>query len=613
MKLFASWLPVIFVGLQVEGEPELERARRLLDEGALVEALEPLERSYSLRPNSPDVLWMLAVVNLRLGREAQGVSYAESLVALAPREARSRLLLGSYREALAEDDEAIAEYRAVLEVEPSHPQALNRLAHLYMRRGEDDVAVALLERILEKYPNDARALAPLGVLYFRQARAREAVELLTRAVRESPDSYEAQYHLGAVYSTLGHYELAKSHLGEALKLRENDPACLFEMGLLHARQEQLGEAKAYLERAREARPEHAETYFQLGSIYAYESEVDQAERAYRKTIELDSGHALASQALGRLYLQSGRAGEAESMLRRAVELRPEDGEVHHQLARACDQLDRPDEARGHFEASLELLPFAPEPRLSFGNFLLRHGELEHGRRMIETFRELKEIDDRTSELKAAIDFDPSDPRLKEALIEHLLDNGRSEEALEQSRRFVALATMEPLHHLMLARCFREDGEKARALAVLEDARRSFRAHPAVEAAYAENLALSERADEARSILLEADEDEPDIQRAWAIVHDALGDTKSAEASFLRSVELDARNPERYIDYADWLAAAGRREAAVEQLESATATIPDSSELHRHLARLYRAMGRESEARRESALARELLRSTRVHP
>jgi tetratricopeptide (TPR) repeat protein len=85
------------------------------------------------------------------------------------------------------------------------------------------------------------------------------------------------------------------------------------------------------------------------------------------------------------------------------------------------------------------------------NFLLRRGERERGRAVLVEFRALKEDEDRLKELRAAIDFDPTQPEPKAALVDTLIQMGRLDEALEETTRFVSLGSMEPIHHALAAR------------------------------------------------------------------------------------------------------------------------------------------------------------------
>ncbi len=364
-----------------------------------------------------EVLWMLAVAHGELGNFEQGLPYAEAFVEAVPANVGGHLMLASYCEALGEEGKALEQYREALLIERENPRALHGLAMIEMRCGEDALAIASLEPIVELYPSDPCALVPPSVLYLRQERFKDALQVLTRAARRAPDSRDAQHYLGALYSNLGRYELAAQHLERALKLQPDDPATLFETGLVHARQEELSAARGFFERALEGRPDNAETHFRLAEIHHYESEVDEAERYYLEAIELDSGYAAAYFHLGRLYAGASRARESEAPLLRALELDAGLSEAHHELARVYDQLDQLDKAQAHFESALELAPFAPAPQLNFANFLLRRSAPEKGRAQLLEFRKLKEAENRIKELKAAINFDPTNASYKRELVE----------------------------------------------------------------------------------------------------------------------------------------------------------------------------------------------------
>jgi len=141
---------------------------------------------------------------------------------------------------------------------PNHPDALDKLATVLIRRGEYDEAVTLAREVLELSPNKVAALSKLGnalrvqgklgeaIECYRQAlriepnfvrarysladallaqgKADEAVGHYRRVLEGDPDSAEARYKLGMVLSTNGRVDEALSHLREAVRLRPGWPA-----------------------------------------------------------------------------------------------------------------------------------------------------------------------------------------------------------------------------------------------------------------------------------------------------------------------------------------------------------------------------------------------------
>ena len=197
-------------------EEQLRQAQGLLEEGRLLEALEPLRRALRLRPEGAEALWMMGVAHLRLERLEEGLPYVERLLGSAPQRAQVRLLMATYREELGQGEKALEQYQRVLELEPRNPVALYKLGMSFLEREDFLAAEKMFLTIVSEYPRDLRALVPLGTVYARSGRQKEALETLERAVEIDPDSAEAHHALGALYSELGQWAAAE-------RLRQSSP------------------------------------------------------------------------------------------------------------------------------------------------------------------------------------------------------------------------------------------------------------------------------------------------------------------------------------------------------------------------------------------------------
>jgi Flp pilus assembly protein TadD len=77
-------------------------------------------------------------------------------VADRPRDVALRYALGAAAERTGDLDRAIAEMRALLAIEPDHPEALNFVAYSYAERGERlDEAEEMIGRALAAKPDNA--------------------------------------------------------------------------------------------------------------------------------------------------------------------------------------------------------------------------------------------------------------------------------------------------------------------------------------------------------------------------------------------------------------------------------------------------------------------------
>ncbi len=130
-------------------------------------------------------------------------------------------------------NEAAAQFRRGLDLEPDNAALRHRLGTALYMRGEHAAARAEFERILRASPEFARAHYSLGVLAAGEGRHAEAVQYFSTAVRHQPDYTEARLRWAASLramqrpgESLDQYERAlavnpanvEARLGQALAL-----------------------------------------------------------------------------------------------------------------------------------------------------------------------------------------------------------------------------------------------------------------------------------------------------------------------------------------------------------------------------------------------------------
>lgn len=316
--------------------------------GRHADARRELERALQLAPDDPDILYNLALVDLREERP----------------------------------DAALAGFERVLALERTRPrgvdrelksQTLNNVAVLYFARGDYEVARASLEDALRLDPDDARAwfnlgltrqrlgLAEEGYAALRKARdldrrdvdiARalalaqiersswvEAVALLLEGTRERPEDPDLWLHLGRAQRGLGNVEGALESwrhaveldpgnragvasaaavlraeslyargdfagaglaAGQAVELANEDVDAWMLLGLARDRQGDAAGARQALERARALAPGRADVAQNLGSVALAQRDFPAAEAAFRAVLEIDPDNVEVRGVLDRL-------------------------------------------------------------------------------------------------------------------------------------------------------------------------------------------------------------------------------------------------------------------------------------------------------------------------
>jgi len=116
-------------------------------------------------------------------------------------------------------DEAIAQLRKTIEIEPRFYLAHYYLAQALQLKGQLPEAIAVYRKAVE-LDDDPFALALLGQAYARLGQRDEANKVLVRLNEEAKSRYVAAYGIGAVFLGMGDKNRAMDELERAY--REND-------------------------------------------------------------------------------------------------------------------------------------------------------------------------------------------------------------------------------------------------------------------------------------------------------------------------------------------------------------------------------------------------------
>ena len=202
--------------------------------------------------------------------------------ASAPDEQQLSILLelGALREKLERWGDAASAYEAVLEREPKHVTAIERLEHLYDKLGRERELARILEARLELVTEPA-ARAPL---YARVAALRDARGDIDGAIAAYTTAFTADPANRDVFTAMEHVCYKAERWAAALQL--------YELALAHV---ESGANRAY----------------RLGDLYArranvqlsFLGQVEAAIESYQKVIEVESQPAAAIKVLEELCAQ----------------------------------------------------------------------------------------------------------------------------------------------------------------------------------------------------------------------------------------------------------------------------------------------------------------------
>ncbi|MBO9411584.1 MULTISPECIES: tetratricopeptide repeat protein [unclassified Ruegeria] len=200
---------------------ELGRAEVLGRAGKTDAAAEVLQNLAAKSPDLPSVHVALADLQRREENYSAAVETYNTAIELIDSGVGGNWFLhyarGISHERLKQWDQAEADFRRALELNPDQPQVLNYLGYSLVERQEKlDEALDMIERAVAARPDSGYIVDSLGWVLFRLGRYNEAVEHMEHAVELMPVDPVVNDHLGDVYWAVGRAREAEFQWKRAL-------------------------------------------------------------------------------------------------------------------------------------------------------------------------------------------------------------------------------------------------------------------------------------------------------------------------------------------------------------------------------------------------------------
>jgi choline-sulfatase len=240
------------------------------------------------------------------GQWAESNSLLESLRVKLPEVSAIPNGIGLNRQKLGKHDEAAADFRAAVQLDPLNAEIHYNLAVSLFALNQFDQAASEAQAALKISPFDSDATVLLGNAWLQKKDYAKARISFNQLLKNAPDDYAANYYLG----------------------------------LLSALEGKWREGERFLESALQVDPNSAEAHNTLGSVYHRQLKLDLAARHYQEALRLDSRFPRAHYNLGLVFQEQKRNGEAAQQFRLALSSDPNFREAREAL-RKLDGLGEP--------------------------------------------------------------------------------------------------------------------------------------------------------------------------------------------------------------------------------------------------------------------------------
>ena len=260
-------------------------------------------------PDSPTVLYKLALVHFRAGREAEAIAALNRAAELREGFWEAYYLRGAVFRSLGGIDEANADFRKALELRPEAELARSALIDLYIESREPRRAMELVRAEINANPGAAEPYLHLATVHQLAGRRTEAMASVGLALEQDPN-------LPAAYLQLGELWLAEAMLSgdpvaldkavtaleSVVKMDPADGRAALALGRAYLAMDDESRGFAELQRASQATPIRAEAHRLLGDLYRARNNHAEAVTAYHVFLRLRGDSPAVLERLGDTYV-----------------------------------------------------------------------------------------------------------------------------------------------------------------------------------------------------------------------------------------------------------------------------------------------------------------------
>lgn len=196
------------------------------------------------------------------------------------------------------------------------------LGEAAIRQQNWDQAEAEMRKCLELNPNFDQAMTGLATALIKQGNQGEAKKYLQDALKQNNQNFRAWYEMG-IADLHTNTELAVADFERAIAIQPNFAFVRRELGMLHFQQKDYVAAATHLAKAADLGMNDALLLNNLGICYSRTGRLQQAVASYQKALKSDNNLAQAHLNLGFAYQRLKRTAQAKAEYREACRLKAE--------------------------------------------------------------------------------------------------------------------------------------------------------------------------------------------------------------------------------------------------------------------------------------------------
>jgi len=327
---------------------------------------------------SPQDLLKEATEFQQAGKFDEAIADYRQILEMYPDLAPVRSNLGAALAGSGRYSEAIVEYNRALAKQPD-PHVRMNLAIAYYKTTQLEKAADTLAKVRQEEPGNVQVTTLLADCYLRLGRNKDVIQLLTPLRQAGPPDLGIAYMLGTALIRDNQVSQGQVIIDPILKNGDSAEARLL-MGTTKLMVNDLKGAVVDLQKAVELNPNLPDVYSYYGSALLSTGDPAGAQKAFQKELALDPNSFEANLRMGVLLRQDEENAGAIKYFEKALLVRPGDMGVRYQMAATHLAMGDVEQARRELESVLKEAPNFIEAHVTLATVYYREKRKTDGDR-----------------------------------------------------------------------------------------------------------------------------------------------------------------------------------------------------------------------------------------
>lgn len=214
------------------------------------------------------------------------LDWCQKVLANDPNSIDAHFRLGVIYSTQKQHQEAIAEFKRVIEIAPNHVEAANCLAIEYQDTNQYGLALDTYRKLLDIVPYPAKVHSNMGILYEKQGLYEQAMAEYRMAIALDPSLSTSYNNMGLIYEKQKQYDLSIANYEKAIIADKSYSKGYENLARVYASLGRINDALPYAKKAVQINPS-AFNHANLACLYYKDKQISKAEKEIKTAIGLE--------------------------------------------------------------------------------------------------------------------------------------------------------------------------------------------------------------------------------------------------------------------------------------------------------------------------------------